>query len=221
MAPPKRYWAKINLPVEFLKTLPHFPTPISKSRLKKIAAEERRALLGESPGGSPNGKASSPTPSINDNGNGDATPTPSSNNNNAIYTEHAIGSQNATNGSTSSNLTTGNNSANNNVKINSGVKEMSTAGLTMNSISSSNYVLDKSGKQCKKWTKKPRSFKTFSGFKVSYHTYRPMDYAEPTIVSKKSDSKNSVGATTIKEESAAPDAIDTSASTPAPATNTV
>lgn len=65
MAPPKRYWAKIKLPTEFLKTLPNFPTPISKSRLKKLAAEERRAQSeGTTPPSGDTSKISSPAPTI-------------------------------------------------------------------------------------------------------------------------------------------------------------
>lgn len=84
-------------------------------------------------------KAGSPTPNIPDGYDRDATP-----------------SENAAAAATISNF-----------KINSGVKEMSTAGLTMKSIAPDKYLLDKSGKPCKRWTKKPRTFKTFSGFKVT------------------------------------------------------
>ncbi|CAH6718323.1 hypothetical protein CLIB1444_01S04192 [[Candida] jaroonii] len=58
-----------------------------------------------------------------------------------------------------------------NYRINSGLKETSTSGLTMNSISGT-YTLDKSGKPVNKFVKRPRQFKTFSGFKVKYVTWK-------------------------------------------------
>lgn len=54
-------------------------------------------------------------------------------------------------------------------RINTGPKEMSTAGLTVNSV---NQTLDKSGTPCKKWGRTTRQFKTFSGFKVKIKTWR-------------------------------------------------
>lgn len=56
-------------------------------------------------------------------------------------------------------------------KINSGIKELSTAGLSLNNLSNGHNNLDKSGKPCKKWHKQPRKFKTFSGFKVTFSAY--------------------------------------------------
>lgn len=54
-------------------------------------------------------------------------------------------------------------------RINTGPKEMSTAGLTVNSV---NQTLDKSGVPCKKWVRTTRQFKTFSGFKVKIKTWK-------------------------------------------------
>lgn len=132
MAPPKRYWVKINMSQKFLKTLPEFLPPISKSRLKKIAAEERKAAS-SSIASAAGSKVSSPAP------------------------ENGTSANNA--------------SSSGNPKINSGMKESSTSGLVVNSINNS-YSLDKSGKPCRKWIKKPREFKTFSGFKVEYISWR-------------------------------------------------
>lgn len=143
MAPPKRYWVKLNVPSTFLSTLPNFPPPVSKSRLKKIAAEEKKTTGNTASGSASTSKASSPTPVSADNQN------PANN--------HASAP------------------AISNFKINSGLKESSTSGLTMNSISNGLYALDKSGKPCKKWVKKPTQFKTFSGFKVKYVTYKQKD----------------------------------------------
>lgn len=104
-------------------------------------------------------KAGSPTPNIPDGYDRDATP-----------------SENAASGPAISNF-----------KINSGVKEMSTAGLTMKSIAPDKYVLDKSGKPCKRWTKKPRTFKTFSGFKVTQKLWRGEVVKEKTKDKKKKE----------------------------------
>lgn len=60
-----------------------------------------------------------------------------------------------------------------NARINSGMKELSTAGLTMNNINST-YALDKSGRPCRRWVRRPRQFKTFTGFKVLYIPYQPV-----------------------------------------------
>lgn len=54
-------------------------------------------------------------------------------------------------------------------RINTGPKEMSTAGLTVNSVS---QTLDKSGVPCKKWVRTTRQFKTFSGFKVKVKAWK-------------------------------------------------
>ena len=135
MAPPKRFWARLKLSPKFLGTLPEFPAYISKSRLKKLAQEERRSgttsmntLQRSSP--APEGGAS-------------------------------------TTGTTISNY-----------KVNVGLKEGSTSGLTINSITSGQYSLDKSGRPAKRWVKKPRLFKTFTGFKVTCVTYKPENSAE-------------------------------------------
>lgn len=128
MAPPKRYWAKIKLPTEYLKTLPNFPTPVSKSRLKKIAAEERKAQSEGSP------TPTATTPKL-------ASPTPSVEVASTIETTPAAPEP-------------------------APKKEPATS-----SSLHSNYVLDKTGGTCKKWKKRPRQFKTFSGFKVKYRAY--------------------------------------------------
>lgn len=157
MAPPKRYWVKLKVPSRILSTLPEFPTPISKSRLKKLVAEERRAGTQSSL----SLERSSPQP--NDNNN---------------------------NGNNPSNLSQlGSGQAISSFKINSGLKESSTSGLTMNSISSGLYALDKSGKPARKWVKKPTQFKTFSGFKVKYISYRHKDGDERKAHDKDNDSK--------------------------------
>lgn len=74
----------------------------------------------------------------------------------------------------------------NNAKINSGVKEMSTAGLTLNNVGNGYNNLDKSGNPTKKWHKKTRLFKTFSGFKATYMSYAPMT---PSEIARKSGKK--------------------------------
>ena len=61
-------------------------------------------------------------------------------------------------------------------KINVGLKGDSTSGLTMNSINPALYVLDKSGKPCRRWIKKQKQFKSFTGFKMKYTKY---DAQEP------------------------------------------
>ncbi|CCE72600.1 Piso0_000187 [Millerozyma farinosa CBS 7064] len=65
-----------------------------------------------------------------------------------------------------------------NFKINSGLKESSTSGLTMNSINGENYLLDKSGSPSSKWVKRSSQFKTFSGFKIKYVTWRHKQHRE-------------------------------------------
>ncbi|EGW34798.1 uncharacterized protein SPAPADRAFT_57870 [Spathaspora passalidarum NRRL Y-27907] len=151
MAPPKRYWVKLKVPASTLSKLPDFPTPISKSRLKKIAAEERRAG-GHSHSLSPS-ERSSPAPEE----------TASRINPASLNNLVPGGGSNSTSGAISQ------------FKINQGLKESSTSGLTMNSITSGLYALDKSGKPVRKWIKKPREFKTFSGFKVRYVSYQHKD----------------------------------------------
>ena len=61
-------------------------------------------------------------------------------------------------------------------KINVGLKGDSTSGLTMNSINPALYVLDNSGKPCRRWVKKQKQFKSFTGFKMKYTKY---DAQEP------------------------------------------
>lgn len=60
-------------------------------------------------------------------------------------------------------------------KINTGPKEMSTAGLTVNSASSEKYALDKTSRVSKKWVKRQAQFKTFTGFKIKYVTWKQKD----------------------------------------------
>ncbi|CAI5758907.1 unnamed protein product [Candida verbasci] len=134
MAPAKRHWVKLKVPKSFLSKLPNFPTPILKSRLKKIAQEDRKSGIQSVS----NSNKSSPAP---DGGN-------------TQQQQQSTMSQ---------------------YKINVGLKDMSTAGLTMNSIAQGTYALDKSGKPTRKWVKKPREFKTFTGFKVKYTVYQTKD----------------------------------------------
>lgn len=54
-------------------------------------------------------------------------------------------------------------------KINTGPKELSTAGLTLNTVV---QALDKSGRPCRRWAKRPLEFKTFSGFKVGVDIWK-------------------------------------------------
>lgn len=89
------------------------------------------------------------------------------------------GSSPAPGDSTNSSASTHNQPAISNFKINSGLKESSTSGLVMNSISNGLYALDKSGKPCRKWVKKPTQFKTFSGFKVKYVSYKHKNAEKP------------------------------------------
>lgn len=149
MAPPKRYWAKIKLPTEFLKTLPNFPTPISKSRLKKLAAEERRAQSeGTTPPSGDNSKLSSPVPTID---------VASSTMETAPAAPEPVQK-----------------------------KEPASSNLH------SSYVLDKSGGTVRKWTKQPRQFKTFSGFKVKYQAY--------AVLSEESKEKKEDADLKVKQE---------------------
>lgn len=145
MAPPKRFWARLKLSPKFLGTLPEFPAYISKSRLKKLAQEERRSgttsmttLQRSSP--APEGGASAIGPTIS------------------------------------------------NYKVNVGLKEGSTSGLTINSITSGQYSLDKSGKPAKRWVKKPRLFKTFTGFKVTCVSFKP-EHGPETKETQKTEEK--------------------------------
>ncbi|KAL6453822.1 hypothetical protein SBY92_005397 [Candida maltosa Xu316] len=149
MAPPKRHWVKLKLSSKFLGTLPEFPTYISKSRLKKLAQEERR----------------SGSTSIN-----------TSQRSSPVPEGGAAATTNTSSGPTI---------------INMGLKEGSTSGLTMNSIASGQYALDKSGKSCKRWIKKPRQFKTFTGFKVTYVEYEPKDKEPEVKIEEKIDEESS------------------------------
>lgn len=54
-------------------------------------------------------------------------------------------------------------------KINTGPKELSTAGLTVSSVT---HSLDKSGAPSKKWVRTTRQFKSFSGFKTKIKTWK-------------------------------------------------
>lgn len=68
MAPPKRYWVKLKISSKYLSTLPKYEPPVLKSRLKKIAAEEKKLQTTTgSPSGPGNGssKTSSPQPDSN------------------------------------------------------------------------------------------------------------------------------------------------------------
>lgn len=150
MAPPRRYWVKLKVPKDLLIKLPKFEPPISKSRLKKIAAEEKRNVsLGIDSNW--NSKTSSPQPETN-------------------------------------------------YRINLGLKESSTSGLTMNSVSST-FVLDKSGKPSNKFVKRPRQFKTFSGFKIKYVTWKVKRERKEPLKDKPAKSNTETKEAIIKEES--------------------
>ncbi|RCK61015.1 hypothetical protein Cantr_08724 [Candida viswanathii] len=187
MAPPKRYWAKLKLSPKFLGTLPEFPAYMSKSRLKRLAQEERR-----SGSASINSlQRSSPAP------------------------EGGSGGANNNNGSNNSNNNNNGGTTISNYKVNMGLKEGSTSGLTMNSITSGQYALDKSGKPCKRWVKKPRQFKSFTGFKVTYVSFEPKDPADKKEVKQQEEEED----VEMKEEvglNASTDVTNTPAITPAP-----
>ncbi|KAI5966483.1 uncharacterized protein KGF55_000792 [Candida pseudojiufengensis] len=164
MVAAKRLWIKLKLPSKFLGTLPKFEPFVSKSRLKKIAQEERRIAAGLQ--SSTNSQKSSPAPD-----GGSVTPAPNA-------------STSGGGGSGSGGISQ--------YKINVGLKESSTAGLAMNSINSALYALDKSGKPCKKWVKKQKQFKTFTGFKVNYSGYVPSNSTNPLkITIRKPDASKS------------------------------
>ncbi|CAK9438684.1 uncharacterized protein LODBEIA_P29080 [Lodderomyces beijingensis] len=151
MVAARRHWAKLRLPPKFLATLPVFLPPVSKTQLKKLAQAERRAAAAAAAAaasGIPaNSQKSSPTPEVS--------------------SGHAMG--HAFNSSSGGVPVSGGVSQ---YKINAGLKESSTSGLTMNNVNSL-YSLDKSGKPCRRWVKRPRSFKTFTGFKIDYNRYEP------------------------------------------------
>lgn len=172
MAQPRRHWVKLRAPSSFLQTLPHFPTPISKTRQKKITAEEKKIT------------------------GGGTSPAPKKVIKNPTKTASKVSSPAPSTNQEASNV--------NNFKINSGLKELSTSGLTMNSINSEHYLLDKSGNPTKKWIKKPTQFKTFSGFKIKYVTWRQKDHGKepknvapppPAIATVKEDA-NTAGSST-------------------------
>ncbi|KAI5953606.1 hypothetical protein KGF54_002978 [Candida jiufengensis] len=161
MVAAKRLWIKLRLPTKFLGTLPKFEPFVSKTRLKKIAQEERRIAAGLQ--SSTTSQKSSPAPD-----GGSVTPAPNA-------------TTSTTGGSSSGGISQ--------YKINVGLKESSTSGLTMNSINSALYTLDKSGKPCKRWVKKQREFKSFTGFKMKYTRYEPKESNNPLkITIKKPDS---------------------------------
>ncbi|KAI5949656.1 hypothetical protein CANMA_005463 [Candida margitis] len=139
MAAARRLWVKLRLSSKYLATLPKFDPYVSKSRLKKIAQEEKKGI---SPSIS-NSQRSSPAPE------GTGTPGPSNNANSTGASGSGISQY----------------------KINVGLKGDSTSGLTMNSINPALYVLDKSGKPCRRWVKKQKQFKSFTGFKMKYTAY--------------------------------------------------
>lgn len=64
--------------------------------------------------------------------------------------------------------------------VNTGPKELSTAGLAVSSIA---QALDKSGRPCRRWTRAPIHFKTFSGFKISIDTWK-QSLAQPASESE-------------------------------------
>lgn len=172
MAQPRRHWVKLKAPSSFLKTLPHFPTPISKTRQKKITAEEKKTA------------------------GGGTSPAPKKVTKNTSKTVSKVSSPAPSNNQEASNV--------NNFKINSGLKELSTSGLTMNSINSEHYLLDKSGNPTKKWVKKPAQFKTFSGFKIKYVTWRQKDIGKesknavphPPVIAAVKEDENTPGSST-------------------------
>lgn len=104
---PKKQSVTLQLPLEFLATLPAFtakPKPKPKAEPKKVPPKK------------PDAYASSPAPEENQG------------------------------------------------RVNTGPKDLSTAGLTVNSVT---QTLDRSGKPCRAWTRGNLQFKAFSGFKVT------------------------------------------------------
>lgn len=58
------------------------------------------------------------------------------------------------------------------IKTNLGLKESSNSGLSINSVANGTYSLDKTS-HCRKWVKKPATFKTFSGFRMRILSWKP------------------------------------------------
>ena len=150
MAYPRRYWVKLKVPKRILVTLPDFPTPISKTRLKKISAEERRNAL-----------AAAAAASLNPSGG----------------TSGLLNVTTGVNSASPSKLSSPAPSETASISVNStshknGPREPSTAGLTMNAITNNSASLDRTGKRVRKWTRKKHSFKTFTGFTVERVTWR-------------------------------------------------
>lgn len=146
MAYPRRYWVKLKVPKSILVTLPDFPTPISKTRLKKISAEERRNAL-----------AAAAAASLNPSGG-------------------TSGLLNVTTGVNSASPSSPAPSETASISVNTSNKiaprEPSTAGLTMNTVTNTSASLDRTGKHVRKWTRKKHTFKTFTGFTVERVTWR-------------------------------------------------
>lgn len=126
----KKHLVKLKLLSDFLKSLPVFAPPKPK-RVKKVAADDKKA----SSAGPDGHKGSSPAP--------DDTPA---------------------------------------AKINTGPKEMSTAGLTVNTV---NQILDKSGNPSKRWVRTTRQFKSFSGFKSKIKTWKQKPDAKKEVKTEK------------------------------------
>lgn len=159
MAAARRLWVKLKLSSKYLATLPKFDSYVSKSRLKKIAQDEKKGI---SPSIS-SLQRSSPAPE------GTGTPGPTNNASSAS-------------GAGSSGISQ--------YKINVGLKGDSTSGLTMNSINPALYVLDKSGKPCRRWVKKQKQFKSFTGFKMKYTKY---EAKEPSPKEEKTGGSKATG----------------------------
>ncbi|KAI3402441.2 hypothetical protein KGF56_004849 [Candida oxycetoniae] len=185
MVAARRLWVRLKVPSKYLTTLPKFATFVSKTQLRKLAQAERRAASGSS--STTNSQKSSPAPPETNSNNAGSANNNNNNNNGGIGGVGGGGVGTASGGA--SNISQ--------YKINAGLKESSTSGLTMNSINSALYTLDKSGKPCKRWVKKTKSFKTFTGFKMKYTVYEPKP-APPTQVGEEKSTK--VDARVVKAE---------------------
>ncbi|EGV62274.1 hypothetical protein PSN45_000995 [Yamadazyma tenuis] len=163
--PPKKYTVKLAVPSKFLATLPVFEVPASKTRVKKLAAEDKKTPAASVDPSVASSKTSSPQPETG--GTGGAA---------------GFGSVN--------------NAFNN--RINSGLKESSTSGLTMNPIAGQ-YSLDKSGKPVNRWMKRQTQFKTFTGFKVKYYTWKQKKKDRRESISKKEDKEKVKQEKKVKE----------------------
>lgn len=88
-----------------------------------------------------------------------------------------------------------------NFKINLGLKGDSTAGLVMNTVTTT--LLDKTGRPCRKWVKRPRPIKLFSGFKLSIMAFSTdeIDGAAEVDAGTSVKSENGEVATAVKVES--------------------